>query len=824
MKKNISINISGIIFHIEEDGYDTLKKYLDSINKYFATYEDSEEIVADIEGRIAELFLEKLQDDKQVISFEDIKELMETMGEVSDFEAMEMDEAFASNIGTEEKEAPKGQNQQKRQSYSSNSANSNSKKLERDTKRQLIGGVSAGLAHYFNTDPIWIRGLFILATATGLSIIAYIILWIALPGNDDLPEDESVRKLYRDPDDRVLGGVAAGLGNYFRTKPLVFRIILLLLFFGYGTGLLFYIVLWIIMPKANSLTDRMQMKGQKVTLSNIDSNIKKNKEEELNPKGENTFTKILLFPFRLIGRIFSGIGRALAPLMLFLVGVIRVFTGAIVSIVGLSVMISLIATAGVLLGFYNSDFLLIDSDLTYFPHEVFQNTLPGIGVVFILASVFIPFLYIFLAGLTIIAKRRVMSTAFGWSLLGFWFISILGSFAVVPNVVRGFRDEGVFRESESLTISADTLHIGVNNTKYVEYDDRRDRVIYRDDHNSWYSEFTDLDLRPSEDGQYSIEKRFWSRGRNVRDAERNAEDVDYSYQLNGNTINFDSEITFPRGTKFYFQEVDVDFYIPINQPFTIDRDARWIMSNFNRRLSWYQISRNVWMFNEDKELICISCENEEKTSERIDNESKSATTDAFNSIRVRRGMQVTLVESDEHKVTFEGPEFMLNDVKWNSENDELTVDIEDNYSQDWSRVKVTIEAPVIDHITLSNGAELNYNADNADLLILNASGNSRANLRGEIGQLELYLLGRARVDMTATVDELTIEANENTRVYGYDAEVNYAKIDSEAEARIRLTVTEHLTADASGFSSIRYKGEPTLEIKDKSTSASISKY
>src|SRR6185436_11857866 len=92
MKKNISINISGIIFHIEEDGYDTLKKYLDSINKYFSTFEDSSEILADIESRIAEIFLSKLNEEKQVITVEDVNSLVSTMGSVSDFKAVEDEE------------------------------------------------------------------------------------------------------------------------------------------------------------------------------------------------------------------------------------------------------------------------------------------------------------------------------------------------------------------------------------------------------------------------------------------------------------------------------------------------------------------------------------------------------------------------------------------------------------------------------------------------------------------------------------------------------------------------------------------------------------
>ena len=92
MKKNISINISGIIFHIEEDGYSKLKEYLESINSYFASYEDSSEIIADIESRIAEIFLTKLDEGKQVVTIEDVTALIATMGTTDDFEDIQEDE------------------------------------------------------------------------------------------------------------------------------------------------------------------------------------------------------------------------------------------------------------------------------------------------------------------------------------------------------------------------------------------------------------------------------------------------------------------------------------------------------------------------------------------------------------------------------------------------------------------------------------------------------------------------------------------------------------------------------------------------------------
>ena len=121
MKKNISINISGIIFHIEEDGFDTLKKYLDSINKYFSSFEDSSEILADIESRIAEIFLSKLNEGKQVITAEDVNSLMSTMGSVSDFQAAE-EEEFGQQKKASGGEQTKGtSSEQYEQSSSSNS-------------------------------------------------------------------------------------------------------------------------------------------------------------------------------------------------------------------------------------------------------------------------------------------------------------------------------------------------------------------------------------------------------------------------------------------------------------------------------------------------------------------------------------------------------------------------------------------------------------------------------------------------------------------------------------------------------------------------------
>src|SRR6185369_12611170 len=197
MKKNISINISGIIFHIEEDGYDILRKYLDSVNKYFGSFEDSSEILADIEGRIAEIFLSKLNEGKQVITAEDVSFLITTMGSVSDFKA------------AEEQGSPAGESTRQEQGQTRHTTGSANKKLFRDQNRKILGGVCAGLGHYFNVDPVWPRLLFallVLGSYGGL-LLVYIIFWIVLPASVELEDEPTVKKMFRDTSDKkVLAG------------------------------------------------------------------------------------------------------------------------------------------------------------------------------------------------------------------------------------------------------------------------------------------------------------------------------------------------------------------------------------------------------------------------------------------------------------------------------------------------------------------------------------------------------------------------------------------------------------------------------------------
>ena len=291
MNKTININISGTVFNVDEDAYDLLYKYLESIKKYFSKIDSDGEIVADIESRIAENFLSSISSQNNSISISDVKNVIKVMGTLDDFKEIyeDVDKEEESNTSEEKK----------------------TKRLFRNIHDKVIGGVASGISNYFKIDPLITRIIFItMAFFGGFGLLAYIICWIGIPAGND---SESIirKRYYRDSDEKVLGGVAMGVANYFSVDVSLVRILFLISIFFGGFGVLIYFILWFITPEATTVGEKMSMKGYSVTLENIEKYV----EEKINPedKEENILMKIILFPFRIAGPILNGFIKLVAP-------------------------------------------------------------------------------------------------------------------------------------------------------------------------------------------------------------------------------------------------------------------------------------------------------------------------------------------------------------------------------------------------------------------------------------------------------------------------------------------------------------------------------
>ncbi len=165
MNKTVNINLANTLFHIDEIAYNKMRRYLESVKRSFANTPGSDEILADIEARIAELFNEKLDNERQVVTEKEVDAVIAIMGQPEDYMVDE-------DIFEDEPKARSAANATKK-----------SKKLYRDTEHKYVAGVSSGLAHYIGIDPLWVRILWIVLTigSTGGFILIYGLLWILIP-------------------------------------------------------------------------------------------------------------------------------------------------------------------------------------------------------------------------------------------------------------------------------------------------------------------------------------------------------------------------------------------------------------------------------------------------------------------------------------------------------------------------------------------------------------------------------------------------------------------------------------------------------------------
>ncbi len=804
MKKNISINISGIIFHIEEDGYEKLKNYLESINRYFSSFDDSLEIISDIESRIAEIFLSKLKEGRQVVSLEDVEELIATMGSIKDFQAADEESAY---MGAQE--APKDKKAEPGEPLFS-------KRLYRDNNKKLVGGVLAGIGYYFSIDPLWTRllyillffGVSILPSIAGFLFLAYIVLWIVVPGSNDLKEEKKIKKMYRDPDGKVLGGVASGVAAYFGIDVVVVRLLLFVSIFFAGTGLILYIILWIILPEAKTLTDKMEMQGQPVTLSNIESNIRKS----LNMKEghENLLVKILLFPFRLIAAFFAFLSRSMGPLMAFFIEAVRVVVGVILAIIGISGLLAILMAFGILLGIFTGN----DMNFAYpWPLELIKNDLQLLPAIAIGLALLIPALVIALLGFMIIMKRKVLNAGVGWILLALWLISVAFLGYYIPKYIRGFTEESRSTTAETYALAGKTIILKGNDTGEDDF------------------ELVDFRIRSHEDSVVRVEKQLMSRGTTRIEAEENAQKIQYNILVTDSVFSFDTDFQLAEGSKFRKQEVEVTVYLPYGQLFLMDESLKPLLGSFMYRqgFSTSLASDNQWVFN-DQGLKCVTCPPEESLKEvesdwNIDGYQKTFDMDDFSEIDIQSAFKVQVMQDDEFEVIAAGNKSDVNDVVVEKIGSKLKVrytgklmDIGDKPE----KITIFLKMPDVQKAEFSGAVKAYIEGFENLSTDLELHGAAYVEMEGEAEYIKASLDGASKLQLSGNGNRLETKIMGASTLNAFDFEAKEVEVSTYSASTANVHATEVLIAKTFGASTVNYKGEARVEI-EKSGNSTVRK-
>ncbi|MEO9869300.1 PspC domain-containing protein [Ekhidna sp.] len=797
MKKNISINIGGIIFHIEEEGFDKLKNYLDSVNKYFSSFEDSKEIIEDIEGRIAEIFLSKLDEGKQIITPEDVNDLIATMGTTKDFEATIENEP---EVKTEQKEEAQEEEKTEKEEIPK-SGYEKAKRLFRDNKRKVIGGVASGIANYFGIDPIWVR-LLMLAFLfniffwglSGFIFLAYIILWIAIPGSDSLDEDKAIKKLFRSTDDRVLGGVSGGIASYFGADPVVIRVLFVISIFLGGAGIIAYLILWIITPEARSITEKMQMQGEPVTISNIEESVKKSlnvKEGE-----ENIFAKILLFPFRLIAMIFKALGEILGPLLKVAIEVLRIGFGVFLVFLGFVLMITFTISLAVLLGVGG----VMESWVHFgdFPASEIFNSVSSVMVASSYIVSMVPALTIALLGLAVIMKRKVTNAAVAWGLFGLWLIGMIGLAFSIPAVIRNYSVESTYKEEQTFALTEGIVDLKLNDLDWDGYNT------------------VDLKIRGHEDSVYLLALEFDARGSSRSNAKENGEAVDYIVSQEGNTFYFDSQITFDEAP-FRFQDVSAIFYVPYGKVFTMDYDLREILRNtlWIHSYSASDLGDNEWVFDE-KGLKCLTCTDSGTRSLRnrpkYGSDAQEYQFTDFDEVKLISLFDFEIIQGDNYSVRLEGDQNDLDDVYLSQSGDELEIRYGKNVSW-WKnrrgrdKIRIYIEMPELEYLHVTGASEGEVRGFSGSNIAFDITGASDVWADIEVESIEIDLTGASELTLIGRGDDLEADLVGASELDAFNFTVEDANVRAVGASTAKVYVTNELDANASGASKVRYRGD-----------------
>lgn len=540
MNKTVTINISGIIFHIEEDAYDSLSKYLSTIKGYFSATEGGNEILADIEARIAELLQEKINSSKQVILMMDVEYVMGVMGKPEDFGAEQTNDE------------------------NRNAADTNFK------------------------------------------------------------DDKTKRRLFRDPDERLIGGVCSGLANYFNVDTVWVRLAMFLLIFFGGISLWVYVILWIIIPLAKTTADKFAMRGEAANVNNIIRSFKEEAEDVKNRvnkygremKNNEYANTVRSNVATVLSAIFNILGR-LIGLFVFLFGAVLLFA-YVMTLFGISVSDS-------------------NTDISQWKWVIFESPADyALGVIAFIIVAGIPVFLIIYGGIKLLFRIRYSNRWLNMTLGIIWTLGLILGFYITVVTVKQFNENSRVKETVELHGLGDTIVVKLNpflNTVNAMNIDNKDDVenylsnnsggYYFGDDNGKLSVIGYPSLTVSESAGENAEliiNRI-ARGNSKKEANENARAINYSYHQSGNELILDAVFSANSGYKFRTQELDIRLRLPKGKVIYFDKSVKHLLDDIENTTNTWEgnmINRR-WQMT-DKGLECIDCQDLEDDDDDIGHE------------------------------------------------------------------------------------------------------------------------------------------------------------------------------------------------------------
>ncbi len=578
MKKTLQINIGHRLFNIDDDAYQKLETYLESLRVYFGSGLETDEIINDIEDRIADLLTEMKQQSATSVSISDIESIIDTMGTPQDL--------YAEETGETGNELP---------------TPTKPKKLHRIVQGGILGGVCNGIADYFNIDVSIVRLVLVLLVlgSWGSLIILYVLLWIILPVGDYSPINSPRKKLYRDTDNALVGGVLAGIAQYFDYSPRTTRLIFLIPFgiilltalsggpfsvfnalFSAGflgsvlaTEIVVYLILWATVPAAISATDKMDMKGEPVNIESIKSQVHSSKSSANTRRQQNITTQ----------SANTGCGR-----------ILRIVFFGMLAIGVLLFMLGAFSSASILMG--------LGLDLNTIKDFVFANNSSSLWMnIIIICFILAPILTLAYLFSKRGPSKSLVVKNIGLAAIITWIIALVGSASMAGLLMRDFRAQVSKKQNLNLPTASDTLYIKyLEKQEYeIDYSAGLQDYIFQKNNDLYLYSVTQFSTSDSPDNEFHATIKKTTNGKDVAACENRIDNMNFKHKIVGDTLFISRFISISKPEVYRGQRISLDIALPEGKSLVKPEELGNVDININHGMHRYHQSGSYHHMDDD---------------------------------------------------------------------------------------------------------------------------------------------------------------------------------------------------------------------------------
>lgn len=428
------------------------------------------------------------------------------------------------------------------------------------------------------------------------------------------------KKLYRDKEKAMIGGVASGLGYYFGIDTVWIRIVLILLVIaGFGTGILAYIILWVVTPEAVTTSEKLEMTGEPVNISNIEKKVR----EEF----ENVSGKLKDVDYDKYGnQIKTGVSKIGNSFGDFIISVFKIFAkflGVLLIIAGIATLVCLLIAV----------FTLGSSDFIDVPWQSFIEAgnftdypIWSFGLLMFFA-VGIPFFFLTLLGFKLLSpSMKSIGNIAKYTLLALWIIAIAILISIGIKQASEVAYEGKTVKKETINIlPTDTLLVKFRYNDYYtkDIDNRENFKFVQDSSNNEliYSNNVRFKILHTDEKLPFIQIEKMARGKSFQDAKKRAEKIKYAIKIEGNKLILDNYLLTEVSNKFRDQEVEIFLYLPEGTLLKPDSSVQDYDNSDDSFFNLHFSSDNYIYKVQNSQIKCLNCPADENEYNDVENET-----------------------------------------------------------------------------------------------------------------------------------------------------------------------------------------------------------